>query len=322
MTTSIKVTALRTALNAALGNIDASIARGSLKFDKDTGEVTLTVDSGKGVKSTKQPAVSNTGDEAKDKFLNVVAKLGLDKKVRRWYNRNITDVNGGKWVISAISNKGDKFTLAPKDGEGRNKRVDFADVEKVIDEGRTGRIDLGTKPKGNKQPTQPSAKADSKETVAKMLEALEAKQVTEVYEQCLEKGLIEPAKRRNNKSRVAAILASDKLSGRGSVTTILKKFGSSPKPKASGNKSSLDAKQKRKLEMTLQANYNADRKRFAKEVSSKFGRVKFLTEYKVKDQVRVIVGYLVEEEKVRVFDPATNKFRKVDAAVVIRNLNK
>lgn len=325
MTTSIKVTALRKALNEALEGIDAKITRGSLSYDKDTGEVKLVVDSGKGVKSESKAnaSTSNTGDEAKDKFLNIVARLELDKKVRRWYNRNITDVNGDKWLITAISNKGDKFTLSPKDGEGRNKRVAFADIENVIAEGRTGRIDLGTKPKGTKTPSTSSSSKDKDGEAVKAIAELSATQVTELYNICLEKGIIEQAKRRNNKSRMEALVASDKLTGRGSVMTHLKKLGGESKPKAGGKeKSTLTAKQKQKLELTLKPNFNSDRKRFAKQVNSKFGRVKFLTEYSMKDQVRVIVGFLVEEEKVRVYDPATSKFRKVDADAVLRYLNK
>lgn len=325
MTTSIKVTALRKALNEALEGIDAKITRGSLSYDKDTGEVKLVVDSGKGVKSESKAnaSTSNTGDEAKDKFLNIVARLELDKKVRRWYNRNITDVNGDKWLITAISNKGDKFTLSPKDGEGRNKRVAFADIENVIAEGRTGRIDLGTKPKGTKTPSTSSSSKDKDGEAVKAISELSATQVTELYGICLEKGIIEQAKRRNNKSRMEALVASDKLTGRGSVMTHLKKLGGESKPKAGGKeKSTLTAKQKQKLELTLKPNFNSDRKRFAKQVNSKFGRVKFLTEYSMKDQVRVIVGFLVEEEKVRVYDPATSKFRKVDADAVLRYLNK
>lgn len=325
MTTSIKVTALRKALNNALEDIDAKITRGSLSYDKETGEVKLVVDSGKGVKADPKSnaSTSNTGDEAKDKFLNIVARLELDKKVRRWYNRNITDVNGDKWLITAISNKGDKFTLTPKDGEGRNKRVAFADIENVIAEGRTGRIDLGTKPKGTKTPSTSSSSKDKDGEAVKAIAELSATQVTELYNICLEKGIIEQAKRRNNKSRMEALVASDKLTGRGSVMTHLKKLGGESKPKAGGKeKSTLTAKQKQKLELTLKPNFNSDRKRFAKQVNSKFGRVKFLTEYSMKDQVRVIVGFLVEEEKVRVYDPATSKFRKVDADAVLRYLNK
>lgn len=323
MTTSIKVTALRKALNDALDGLDAKIARGSLSYDKETGEVKLVVDSGKSSNANQKAnaSTSNTGDEAKDKFLNIVARLELDKKVRRWYNRNITDVNGDKWVISAISNKGDKFTLSPKDGEGRNKRVAFDDIENVIAEGRTGRIDLGTKPKGAKTTSTSSKDKDSE--ASQSIAKLSAPQVTELYNVCLEKGIIEQAKRRNNKSRMESLLASDKLTGRGSVMTYLKKLGGESKPKAVGKgNTALSIQQKHKLELTLQNSFNSDRKRFAKQVNSKFGRVKFLTEYSMKDQVRVIVGFLVEEEKVRVYDPATSKFRKVDADAVLRYLNK
>lgn len=325
MTTSIKVTALRKALNEALEGIDAKVTRGSLSYDKETGEVKLVVDSGKGVKAEPKATAtsSDSGDAAKDKFLNIVARLELDKKVRRWYNRNITDVNGEKWLITALSNKGDKFTLSPKDGEGRNKRVAFADIESVIAEGRTGRIDLGTKPKGNKTTSTSSSPKDKDGEAVDAISKLSATQVTELYETCLDKGIVEKAKRNNNKFRMEALVGSDKLTGRGSVMTYLKKLDGDSTPKAaSKDKSVLTAKQKQKLELTLKPNFNSDRKRFAKQVNSKFSRVKFLTEYSMKDQVRVIVGFLIEEEKVRVYDPVTGKFRKVDADAVIRYLNK
>ncbi len=323
MTVSIKVSALRSALNTALESLGAKAARGSMSYDKETGKVTLTVDSGNANVATTQ---SETGDVVKDKFLNTVAKLELDKKVRRWYNRNLIDVNGDKWLITAISNKGDKFTLSPKDGEGRNKRVDFVDVENVIAAGRTGRIDLGTKPRGTVTTTEskPTGKVSDVDAVKTYLDSLDAKQVTEVYTLCLDKSLVEAVTRRNNKARVEAILASPKLKGRGSVMTILKKFGSEPKakPKATKPEGALTMKQRHKLELTLKPNYAADRKRFAKAVNSKFSRVAFLTEYTVKESVRVIVGYLVEEEKVRVYDPVNGNFRKVDAAVVLRHISK
>lgn len=325
MTVSIKVSAVRKALNEALGNMDVKMSRGSFEYDKDTGKVSFGFDVPK-VSGTATTAASDTGDVVKDKFLNTVAKLELDKKVRRWYNRNIIDVNGDKWLVTAISNKGDKFTLSPKDGEGRNKRVDFADLETVIAGGRTARIDLGTKPKGHATPSTPTSTGGSQD-VETLLDALDAKQVAELYEVCLSKELVKPVKRNNMKSRKAALLESHKLTGRGSVMTYLKKFANGDTPAAtpassSKVKSVLTTKQKRKLELTLKPSFNADRKRFAKAVNSKFKRVAFLTEYSVRGEVRVIVGFLVEEEKVRVYDPANGKFRKVDATVVIRQLSK
>ncbi len=325
MATTIKSTAVRKLIAEALAAEGLRIQRGSYSFDG--GNVTLVVESESKPKADSKAdpkAVESTGDEAKDKYLAVIAKLDIDEKfkkqIRRWYGRNVTDINNGKWVISAIANRGDKFVLSPKEGDGRNKRVDVNVIADYVELGRKARVDFkamtayipdGTKPTTSSTTSTP--KVNDEDKIAKLTEELSTlnkESLNELLSTLVAKGVCEAPSKATMRSIRKTILASDKLFGRNSVNSHLAKMlKAESKESASATEIKADTDM---LTETYHRSYKKTRLSARANWSKVSSKAKFLAKIKMANNVLgYLVGFNVEKSSYRVFDPATGKVKLV-----------
>lgn len=316
MTTKIKSTVVRKAITSAMESLDLKIERGSFKFDASTNSLTLVIASN--VKETKPATPASSGDVERDKFLAVVEKQGLDKKVRRWFGRTIIDTDQNKFEISAISNNGEKFTLTPKDGEGRNKRMEFSAIETYIDLGRKARLDIKGKtayiPDGKptattSNDTKPNEK--SLEVVDSAL-ALPKLQLNKLIEVLDNKGIIEKPSRNTKNLVKKALLGATKITGRQSVESFLARISKESSVVESG--ADLTPEQIEDLNSRFKSSFrkerNAARKSWEQDLPAK---AKFMAKILTSNGVRFLVGFNVSREAYRGFDPESGRIKTISA---------